>query len=233
MSRSPARTSAAVAWSCCTTRRATTPGRQLPLRRLRAGRHRPRHGHRSAAGRRRLELARGGARRPMVPSFLAPSGTVTRVASESFGGMDGEPSQRGARDQGVLVPGSARSRPTSRPGATCSARRPDCRRCRPGSSPCPAVEATRSMTRRRTREPAAERPGPATRTAETPRAAAPRRSATGCPRSSPTRLRSPGGRGPCGRHRSGRHRRRARLGLPVLPTRLPDPAAAGRAPVRP
>ena len=38
-----------------------------------------------------LDLADGGTDGAHGAEFLAPSGTVTRVASESFGGMDGEP----------------------------------------------------------------------------------------------------------------------------------------------
>ena len=90
---------------------ALRPGRQrclaghLPLCGLRARRHRPRDGHRPAARRRGLDLADGGADRTRA-EFLAPSGTVTRVASESFGGMDGRARQR--RDRGPRLLDAAR-----------------------------------------------------------------------------------------------------------------------------
>ncbi len=65
-------------------------GRHLPVRGLRPRRDRPRADHRPAAGRGRLVLADRGARTPTGRSYLAASGTVTRVATDSFGGMADE-----------------------------------------------------------------------------------------------------------------------------------------------
>ena len=53
--------------------------------------HRTRDRHRPHARRGRLDLADRGAATPTAREFPAPSGTVTRVASESFGGMSDEP----------------------------------------------------------------------------------------------------------------------------------------------
>ena len=84
----------------------------LPLRRLRPRRDRRRADHRPDARRRRLVLADRGARRPRRGVHTA-SGTVTRVATESFGGMADDSRHRPARDPGVVdadVPVGARRR---------------------------------------------------------------------------------------------------------------------------
>ena len=65
-------------------------------------------------------------------TFLAASGTVTRVISESFGAMSDAARLCPDRDPGVLDAGRRGvGRRTCWPGASCSARPAGCPRCRP------------------------------------------------------------------------------------------------------
>ena len=208
---------------------------------LRPRRDRPRDDHRPAAGRRRLvladrgargarrdvrlglrhgdprrhrELRRDGRRRAAAPrSRSAPRGprrwsTGTLDIEphvEAWGELlctaAGLPPVPGGRDRHAQSSWPARSR-----SLTMSS---------DPTTPPPA----RPTTTRRRRTPyrggaRAGAPGPAARPARRPAAAHrhPARPRRGLPR-------------PRRRHRPGRHRRRARVGLPLLLARLPDPAA--------
>src|SRR6478609_1342723 len=71
-------------------------------------------------------------------AYVAASGTVTRVATESFGGMADEGGTAQIEIRASWTPVTPEDAPTwrrstsprtSRPGASCSAPQPDCRRC--------------------------------------------------------------------------------------------------------
>ena len=171
-----------------------------------------------------------------APGYAAPSGTVTRVITEGFGGKQDEPTATGLELRASWSPArtpadvggdvaawcdllaSAAGRPPQPPGtralrasgAAAGARRPRPRRRR---GPRPGRTGT-----------ARARTGGAETTSSrcSSRATACRAStstADAWPRRSPAR----------GRQRPGRRGRRAGVGLPLRPARLPGPAPPGRA----
>ena len=85
-------------------------------------------------------LADRGARPPTGAEFLAPSGTVTRVASESFGGMDGEPASAEIEVRASWSPlGSLTAHVEAWGDLLCTAAA--CRRSPPAWSRCRAAAA--------------------------------------------------------------------------------------------
>ena len=157
--------------SCCTTRPATTPGTA------------PSAASPTPAPRSTLELVTD----PMLAavgwswltealsahgaSYAAESGTVTRVATESFGGMADEGGTAQIEIRASWTPLQPDDAPdagpldlarTSRPGASCCAPRSGCRRSprghRDAEPPRPAGLGTLSMTLTRPETPTDRRP---------------------------------------------------------------------------
>ena len=170
-SPSTATTSAPAGSSCCTTRPATTPGTA------------PSAAWPTPAPRSTLELITD----PLLAdvgwtwltealdahgaAYAAPSGTVTRVATESFGGMADEPRHRADRDPRLLDPAPPRdARPvtrstsprTWRPGASCCARPPGCEPVPEGVAVMPSRRGQRGpgadVGRRHRRPPSGDEP---------------------------------------------------------------------------
>ena len=120
------------------------------------------------------------------PSTLAPSGTVTSVSSESFGGMADEPPRAEVEVRASWTPHAHRRcracRRTSPPGLNYSVRRRGCPRCLPGWCRCPRGGTHRAETHGdvdRSSHRIADRREPDARPVRSP--AADRARPTGCP----------------------------------------------------
>ena len=166
-------------------------------------------------------------------SYVAASGTVTRVATESFGGMADEGGTAQIEIRASWTPVTPEDAPDLAPLDLAPARRGlgraavhlrraaagARRRGRDAQPPRPAGRRTLNRcptTKSTTTAPPSRRPS---RRRCSPCATACRRSietAAGAGRDVRAARR---------RHRPGRHRRRARVRLPLLLARLPDPAA--------